>query len=368
MKKTIFWVILVIIVALLVFVFGNKNKDLSEFDEINVGALLYLTGAGAEIGENSLKGMQLAVKEINESGGVLGKKLNIIVEDSLEDDISNTITGYRSLTRKGINFIIGPTWTPAGLALYPVASKEDVVLISPSLGVAEFNESGDNIFNTWPHDDDGTRYLAKFVYDSGIKSVAIFSSKQPWEKLQGDAFEEEFKRLGGNVLIKLEPQVDTNDFKTEVAKIRSVNPEAVVFTNYTPMAIAAKTLSDTGFSGKKFAVLMDQGRVDAALGSLENTIYVQNPPATESFQEAFRNEFGVEPQVSADTAYDAVYWLVNAIEDTESLSVDKIKDKMNSYLDFSGASGYFEFDGKGGVIKDPKLYIVSNNKMISYEE
>jgi branched-chain amino acid transport system substrate-binding protein len=362
-----FFILIILIILISIGVIILKSNNIKE-ETVKIGALLYLTGSGAEWGENSLNGINLAIKEINERGGLLGKKIELIIEDSNEDNVSNVITGYQALKRKGVKFMVGPSWTPAGLALYPIASKDDVVLISPSLGVAEFNEAGDNLFNTWPHDVNATKYLAQHVYNSGIRSVALFSSQQPWEKMQGDAFEEEFKRLGGVILIKLESHAELKEFKTEVAKIFATKPEAVIFTNYTNMGIAAKSLKEIGYINKKFAILMDEGRVEIASGGLENTVYVQNIPPTKDFINSFEREYGKKPRVSADTAYDAIYWLANAIIDSKSLEVKEIKNQMNSYSEMNRASGYMKTDGKGGVLKDYALYIVKNDKLEIYEQ
>lgn len=354
----------ILVIILLISLIAKDNQ---ETETIKIGTLVCQSGTCAEWGENSLKGVKLAIKEINDQGGILGRKIELISEDSQEEKVTNTISGYYSLRRQNVDFIIGPSWTPAGLAIHPIVSEDDTIMISTSLGVAEFNEAGDNLFNTWPHDVESTKYLARFVYESGIKKVAILSSTQPWEKTQGEAFEEEFKRVGGTIVAKSEPNAETKEFKTEIAKILIGKPEAIVFTNYTYMASAAKNLSETNFKGKKFSVIMDSVRVEGAAGGFENTIYVQNNPPTKEFIEAFKNEYGVEPGITSDTSYDAVYWITNAIKDSGSLNVNDVKKQMNAYIEYTGASGYMKFDGKGGVIKDSQLYIVKNGKLEIYE-
>lgn len=334
---------------------------------IKIGAALCLTTVCAEWGENELKGMQLAVKNINENGGVLGRQLELLVQDSAEGEVKNAVNAYQALRQQGIEFIIGPTWTPAALALAPIASKDEVIMVAPSVGVVDFNEAGENLFNTWVADEKGTRFLARHLYAEGSRKVALFSSLQPWEKAQGDAFEDEFKKLGGTVTIKIEAHDEAKDLRTEALKVKSSNPDTVVFTNLTDMGTAAKELKRLGYVGVQASILMDDKSVEIAEGGLDGTVYVQSPKSQDWFVDAYTAEYGVEPGVAADTAYDAVQLLAKGITDAGTADITEVEKTINSYTEFNGgAAGDVTFDGKRGVVKDPVLWRVSDGKMVQY--
>ena len=139
-------------------------------EEFYLGGLLCLTGDCAEVGDNSRKGIELATEEINGSGGILGKKLALKFEDTKEmGGPGSVISAFQNLVLDPkIRYIIGPTWTVGGLPLAPIlAKKPEVIAISPSLGVATYNEASDTVFNTWPHDDASTEALAKYAFKKG---------------------------------------------------------------------------------------------------------------------------------------------------------------------------------------------------------
>src|SRR3989344_5911329 len=324
-------VVAVAIVGLILWQGSKKNET------FQVGALLCLTGPCAEWGENSLDGMRLAAEEINVQGGILGRQVEIVTEDSAEDSPTNSVTAYRSLRSRGIQYIIGPTWTNAGIAIAPVAANDEVIITSPSLGVKEFNETAPNIFNVWPHDDLASRALAQFAFSQGYRRAAIVSSLDSWYRVQGNALEEAFKEAGGTVTLKNELSLDRTDTRTDANKIIESKPDIVLYANLNNQGILAKDLRNFGYTGAQAAILMDDTRVNQAPGAFENAIFVQYAKADQTFIES----------VTDDLA-----------------TVNKIYSDLKTY---SGASGKLTFDGKGGVTKPPVFYVVKGTEFVEYQ-
>ena len=327
--------------------------------DINIATLLCLSGDCAEWGSNAFRGAQMALDEINGAGGVLGRRLALRSEDSGEAaGPSRAVTGYQKLRRlEGISFFVGPSWSPAGLALAPLVARDGVVMISPSLGIAQFNESSSNIFNIWPHDTEATRALAQYAFKRGWRRVSILSSQQPWEKTQGDCFADTFTELGGSVLIKLEPLPDANSVSTEVAKIKASAADFVFLSSFTQLATVAKEMQRLRINVPKLSTLMDKGRVAAADGALNNTIFAAYPAAEEEFSQRFFARYGVPAGISADTGYDSVKLLARAIGNAKSLDARAVSQQL-LLLTHVGASGSIVFDRLGGVRKIPILYRV----------
>ena len=163
--------------------------------EWKIGMPVCLTTGCAVQGDQTLKGAEMAAAELNASGGVLGQKISLVVQDTAEaTNAAQAVSAYRKLRAdRDVRYFIGPTWTPAGLAIAPIASSEDVIITSPTLGVKEFSAAGDNIFNLNGPDEASSRYLAHFAMEKGWKKAAIFSSQQPWDAAQASFFEDEFK-------------------------------------------------------------------------------------------------------------------------------------------------------------------------------
>jgi branched-chain amino acid transport system substrate-binding protein len=312
----------------------------------------------------------LAQDEINSSGGVLGKQFELQFEDTNEAiSAAQAVTAFRKLrASRNVKFFIGPTWTPAGLALAPIAGKmSDIVMISPSLGVAEFNEAAPNLFNTMMHSETGTRALAKLARERGWKRAGIFSSEQPWETLQGNVFSDEFVRLGGEVSALLEPDPNIKDLRTESLKIIASKPDGILLANMNQEGIAARQLRALGYKGPFFAALLDQTRINEAGGALEGTVSAQSPEASAPFVSKYTAKFGMKPTASADTAHDALVALAKAIALTGGTDSIAVRDAL-SRVQFDGASGPVKFDDKGGVVREPSLIVVSENALVSLKE
>ena len=344
-------------------VWHNQTKQ----DTFRIGALLCLTAPCEEWGENSLDGIMLAAEEINASGGILGKQIEIVVEDSAEDNIANSVNAYKALRSKNIEYIIGPTWSAAGQALGPIAAKDKVLITSPSLGVRDFNEAGTNIFNIWPHDELATRALAKFAFEKGHRKIAIVSSKESWYLVQGNAFEDEFVKLGGTVLIKDEIPTDRTDVRTDAAKIFALKPDLIAYSNFENMGLVAHELSVLGYTGAQVSVLMDESRIDQGRGAFEGTVLVQYAKPSQEFINAYKNKFGKEPGITADTGYDALKIYAQIINEAGRDDLSEVNKIFADLKTYPGASGELTFDGKGGVTKPPVFYVVKGTQFVEYK-
>src|SRR3989344_1529099 len=228
-QKTYVWAAGIIIIVALVWIGNNKQ---SEQGSIKIGTIYNLSGVGVNTGQNSRQGTDMAIEEINSRGGVLGKKLEAVHEDNVGDDTKSALAAINKFEQSGIAFVIGTNWTPSGLTIAPVACSKNMVVISPTLGVAEFNETCDSLFNLWPHDDLLSKKLGSMIVEQGHKQVAILGSLQEWERTQAEAVRMGVENMGGTVVSYQLPQADQSDFRSEALKIKSSNPEAVVMTNY----------------------------------------------------------------------------------------------------------------------------------------
>ncbi|MCB0317262.1 MAG: ABC transporter substrate-binding protein, partial [Bdellovibrionales bacterium] len=344
--------------------FLNLNSLLAEDTSIKIGALLCQTGVCSEWGVNALNGAKLAVEEINQSGGIDGKKLELLIEDTREENSAFAISAYKALRLKKISYFIGPSWSAAGLAIAPIVSKDrSVIMISPSIGVPEFNETGDNIFSLWPHDRISTEKLAEFAFSKGWKKIGILSSQQPWESQQGRVFKEKFLSLGGEITALLEPLSGTRDLKIEVLKLVNSKPNAIFISNFSSMDVAAQEISKLNYTGEKILILVDKQRLENSNGTLDGSFVAMYPEASNEFKQKFFKKFEYAPTNSADTAYDAVKLLYHALTN-QSGNLDLPLKEILLKTNLNGAAGYVNFDSTGAVAKNPVLNRVENQNLV----
>jgi ABC-type branched-subunit amino acid transport system substrate-binding protein len=341
-------------IALLLAFFTFSSIAAESLPSVRIGAILILTGEGSSWGVASKNGMELAVKDINKAGGILGRPLEVSYQDD-RGDPKQTISAFKQLTEvDNIDFIIGPTWSNQGLALVKLADRTQTILISPTLGVAEFNESSEYLFTTWPHDYLLSEKLAEHVYAKGFRSVALVGAEQVWVKEQTQAFKGKFETLGGKIAYITEPLPSTTDVRSDALKIiKTPSIDALVSTTDGIIigSLIAKVLKESNFSIPMFSITLDQAAIDAAQGGFEGLEFLTCLTPTKDFQKRYETHYKTNIDIGADSAYDAVMLLKNAIESTGSLEPKLVADALARINKLEGVSGTLISDGKRGVIK-----------------
>ncbi len=357
-----------IVILVLVFVSMNRNQNSgSEPKTIKIGVIASMTGAYSNVGENSKKGIDLAVSEVNKKGGVLGRPIEVVYKEYPGEDQKVAVSAFYELNSSGINLIIGPSLTTTGSALAPLAVPNNSLLISPAIGSEKFAEANENTFSVWPPDKAGVSKLAEFVFEKGLRRVAVIGSQQEWERQMAVYFKEDFEKLGETITDIELPLMTDKDLRTQSIKIKESNPEAVIFTNYGETSYAAKRIREVGIESPFFSVLLDEEGIKNANGTLEGTIYVTSYTPTPEFVSAYKGYYNTEPQFPADTSYDSVMVLAKAIEKAKSTDTAKVTESLSEISSFSGASGVFGFDASGAAVKTPAYYIVKNGKSELYK-
>lgn len=357
-------IVIMVVAALAVFYAMRMQKE----GPIKLGAILMLSKTASDWGSNSQKGADLAIEEINSKDGINNRKLEIVYKDNQGDDARVAVSAFFKLLKEDIKIILGPNWTPSGLALAPLACDKKVLMISPSLGVAGFNEKCDYLFNLWPHDSLLSEELGRLVYHEGHRKIAILGSQQAWEQLQAFIIKETFENLGGEVVSFHLPSKEEEEFSNEVQNIKEIDPEAVVLTLGTASSgLAAKNLYKAGIRVPFYAVLITDQSIQDAEGGLEGAVVITSFTPNQEFAELFISKYGEQPGIGSDTSYDAIKLIAEAIEETGSTDPTALKDYINALDKCEGLSGTLIFDGKGGVTKPFKFTVVKDNKIVNYE-
>jgi branched-chain amino acid transport system substrate-binding protein len=228
-------------------------------------------------------------------------------------------------------------------------------VISPSLGDAAFNESSPYIFNTWQHDDILSAKLGDIVYDKCYHTVALFGANDVWVKIQTAAFTKEFAARGGKIVLTYEPTTDTTDVRAAVAKaINDKSVQAIVLTtdgtNLTP--ITAKQVRQLGSKLPMFNITVDKQMLADCGASCDGMIFPTSLTPTAAFEKEYEAAYsGRQVEIGADSAYDAVMMIAEAMKATGSEDPDKVKDYLAGIKVYNGASGTLTSDGKRAFTK-----------------
>lgn len=352
MTKKIIWLVVVAIVIVGAISFMTRGPQ----DAIRIGSISILTGNAADGGIAAKNGIDMAIESVNLNGGINGRRLVAFHEDS-QADVKTTISAFQKLTTvDNINIIIGPTWSNTGLALVELAKERGILLISPGVGAAEFNEASKFIFNTRPHDFILSGKLAEYVYEKGHRKVAIIGAQQIWVKEQTNTFKKKFEELGGEVVVLLEPNPENTDVSTDALKIKENedNIDAIISTTdgvFVGVRIAKK-VRELGVELPIYSVIVTADIVEAADGAYEGMEIIMAFSPTLKFQANYIEKYGIEADISSDSAYDAVMLIVKAMRATKSTDPDILQEYLNKVEEYTGVSGVLISDGKGGFAKD----------------
>lgn len=353
-------IVIILIVGGLIYQNFMKTSD-----TIKIGGLLSLTGAASSWGEAAQNGINLAVEDVNNAGGVLGKNLEVVYEDDQSNPVQ-TVTSFKKLTEvDGIKFIIGLSWTKFGLAIKDLVNDE--IVISPSLGGSAFNENNNYIFNTRQHDYILSRNLAEYVYSKGYRSAAILSVNDPYNKEQANEFKRVFENLGGTVKYLFEPVIDQKDVRSDLLKVKADSNVDVLIatTGATPLtSIFAIQMKELKMNYTVYSVTIDKTRIDESKGACDGWIYFSSFTPSKEFSERYAAVYGKSVQIASDSAYDAVMMLSQAIKDAKSTEPLEVQKYLNDIKSYQGVSGSLVSDDQGAFTKNYKILRVENGTSI----
>lgn len=361
--------VIVIIATILLAAQGCQSqlsgRSTTELPTIKIGSILILTGEGAAWGNAERNGIDLAIEDINKQGGIGGRMITVDHQDDKSDPKLALDAYHKFVDVDNAKIIIGTTWSRSGLPLASLAEKDQVLMISPSLGVKEFNEQSNFTFNTWPHDYILAESLADMLFKEGHRNVAVIGAKEVWTEDQTKSFKTRFESLGGKVSLLLEPDPSDKDLRTEALRVKADKElDAVVLTNgvLDIGPTTAKRLKEAGVNLPFFSLTLDNNIIKAAGESYEGLVFPTFLTPSKEFEARYKSRFGIDPDIGADSAFDAMMMIKDAIEKTGSTEPEVIQSHLNGIEEFQGESGTLISDGEGGFTKQPKVMrIVSGN-------
>jgi branched-chain amino acid transport system substrate-binding protein len=349
--------------------FGCKKKT----DTVQIGIAGPMTGDQSKMGMDFRNGVTLAVGEWNARGGVLGKRIEMVIGDD-QHDPKQAVSVANRLVNDGVVGVIGHFNSSCSIPASDIYHRAGIPMISPGSTNPQFTEKGyDNVFRVCGRDDQQGRVGAEFVTQRlKLERVAVIHDKTTYG--QGLAYE--FKKaLGNGVEVVYYGGIvqGDKDFKSVLTSIRQENPELIFFGGIYPEAgLLVRQARELGI---KAPFMSGDGTIDpkfieiAGARAAEGTYLTFSPdpnniPTAKHFIKDYRLKFGQIGPYSI-YAYDAANILLGAIKEANSTVGKAIIAKLHSE-EFSGAIGKIRFDPKGDVTAAP--YVVWITKNGNFEE
>ncbi|MBS4031149.1 MAG: ABC transporter substrate-binding protein [Clostridiales bacterium] len=382
MKRKMFLVLVIVLIAALALSGCGKKPDattptpqqpVEEF--IKIGSVMPVTGAIATFGVSSVEAIELAFKEINAEGGVLGgKKLKLYNEDN-RSTAEETATAFQKLIeQEKVVAIIGSVASSHSLAGAPIAQDAKIPTISPTSTNPAVTLIGDYIFRACFLDPFQGEMMAKFALNElGLTTAAmIVEQESDYAKGLAQFFKQHFEAGGGTVVQTEEFSNQDKDFTAILTNIKAKNPEFVYIPSYYdtvgPILRQAKDMELNaqfgGGDGWDSADLFDLAG-DAANGGFFSNHYSPDidSPEVKKFLASYMAEYGKVPDALAALAYDAAYLMARAIDAAGSTDGTAIRDALAA-ITFTGVSGNIVFDANGDPVKTGVIVGIENQTQV----
>jgi branched-chain amino acid transport system substrate-binding protein len=353
MKKIYILGIILAIVVLGALVLNSTTGlfSLSNPGEIKIGVVATITGVGAYSGQQELRGLQLAQDEINANGGINGKQIKLIIEDSKTDAKEAVLAVNKLINVDNVKYIIGDSWSTTTNNIVSITNENNVILFSP-VAILDSLSKDDYFFRNIPNINSMMSPLAKYIYDQNVRTVVILRQDTPFGLEHANDFKSEFEQLGGKIVLEEKFSLTETDFKTEIAKIRELNPDAIFNLHATgPMiGVLAKQLKENNIGALMFGSFgSENGKLIQEYGNEVNNLIYPYPYVLNEDNNNYFQKYNELPDSIAANSYDGLMILVKAIE--KGNSVDDVKQILLATQNYNGLSGQTSFDANGDVIK-----------------
>ena len=328
-------------------------------DEIVVGSNFELTGNHAQYGSNAAKGFKLAVKEINDAGGIDGKKIKVVDADSKSEAAESVNAATKLISDDKVVALVGPAVTANVIAESQVAADNKIPVIAPAATnpdvTVENGQIKEFIFRSCFIDPQQSEVMAQFAAkDLNAKTAVLYlDSSSDYSKSLGKIFKETFEADGGKVVMEEAFLAKDQDFKAALTKIQTANADVIFVPAYyeevgkivkqaRELGITAAILGTDGWDDSK---VVEIAGADALNNTFFCTHYFEGDEDVQSFLTAYKNEYKEEPNVFAALGYDAGKMLIDAISRSKG-DMSKIRENIETIKDLKVGTGVITMDAK----------------------
>ncbi|NLX71390.1 MAG: ABC transporter substrate-binding protein [Clostridiales bacterium] len=359
-------IIILLILSLVLTVSCSKSGS---GDVIKIGVNYELSGGVATYGQSSVEGIELAIEQINEAGGVKGKKIELVKYDSKSEPSEATTLATRLMTQDGVVAVLGPATSGSFMATIPVANQNKVPVVSGSAtaDIVTVDDSGkvqEYAFRICFTDSQQGEGITRFALEnlSCRNAVIIMDSSSDYATGLADSFERVFTEGGGTIVAKEAYVAGDTDFNAVLTSIKNKDFDVIFIPGYYNEAgliikqartqgIDVPILGADGFDSP---VLVDLAGADAL-----NNVYFSNhyssadtSAVVSDFIDSFKEKYNKEPDAFNALGYDLARFVVDAIERAEKIDGESVKAALEATKDFEGVTGTFSIDENHNVIKE----------------
>ncbi len=334
---------------------------------VKIGVIQPLTGSVADNGNTDVDGATLAADERNARGGVLGKKIELVIEDGRCNPATSVNAAQKLIQRDKVVALAGAFCSSATLAVMPVAENNKLPLITGVSSNPDLTEKGNRwFFRATETDALLAKSFAKILAQQlKLKKIAYVGVNDDFGRGAVDQFEKQMAALGATTTMKEYFAHGTTDFYTLLAKLKASGAGGVFVAAETQDgSIFVKQMAEFGLHLKVFGVgswatpdfIALAGNAAEGIYAAVPYAYTMTTPKNKAFVDAYTARYKEEPGKYSAAGYNVINILIDAIGRAGSTEADKIREALTK-TNYEGPNGHFEFDAKGQAYGFPVLLV-----------
>ena len=355
-----------IVIISLMWLIGMISFPAIAVEPVKIAAIFAKTGIATSHNAPHIQIVELAVEEINNQGGLLGRPVELIIIDNKSTPIGSTIAAKKAVQLQ-VPAVIGASWSSHSLQMAPVLQQAEIPMITGSSTNPKVTLIGNYIFRTCFIDSFQAKSMAQFAYtDLGAKTAGVLEIiNEEFSLTLAELFVRSFQQYGGKVILNESYENNTVDFSKILQKVKTLQPDVVYVPGYVrdsgllikqavSMGIQKTFLGADGWAG---SLIYDYGG-----NALEGNYYSAhwhpkvNFPQSVHLQKLYKQKYGSEiSNMNAPLTYDAVMLLADSIRRSNSLDPKKIRDAVAETKGFQGATGTITLDEQGDPLNKPMV-------------
>lgn len=341
-------------------------------DEVRMGAVLSLTGANATVGEDVRRAVALAVDKVNANGGVMGKKFDVVIEDSGGNATTALNAARKLATVDKVPVVIGEYSSGITLPMAQYLVKEGVTHINIASTSIKVKDLGATAFNLIGLENLGNRFSAADAWALGYRNVALIAPNNAYGQGVAHGFREEFEKLGGKIATEVLYTAGQSTYRRELQQTARSNPDAYIYTAYgQESAVLNREAFELGLRQKPwYAILLSMSLSDTppeiAKGQLGMEVGSVQGALGKAYIDAFQAKYKEAPKTSyTGYAYDAVMLTAAAINKAKSTDPAAVQVALKEVgKNYHGVTGPITFDADRQRIDPPYAKLKYDGKVV----
>jgi len=343
-------------------------------DTIKIGLINESTGPNAEAGGYTINGVRTAIEQINKKGGLLGKQVEVVIEDTQSSNPGTVLAFSKLGGDKDIIAMIGPIRSTQVMAASPTIAKNGIPVMIGGTDPSLTHVNNPWVFRCRPNDSFSSKVIADFgVSTLKLKNWAIVHSTDTFGTGGKKALEDALKAQGITPVLTQGYTNNSQDFTPVVLAIKKSGADIIAsyMTNSTDVGILAKQLRQLGVTASwvgSTSITTDTAITlagDALYGTYGVSDFTADANAeSKSYSAMYRAKYKIEPDVYSGWAYDAINVLAQAITNAKSTNPDEIKKAILALKNFKGVEGNYNFDENGDGLSGYNIVKNENGKIV----